>query len=155
MKFLSTLAATAFLAVGLSSAQAADKIKIGTLTCFTDASIGLVVGSQKSADCAFRATDGREDLYTADISRIGLDLGITAGQTIVWVVFAAGSDAADLSGTYLGASAEASVIGGLNANALYGGFKKSYALQPFSGGAQTGINVALTATALTLTSVSQ
>ena len=39
-------------------------------------------------------------------------------------------------------SAEATVIGGLGANVLIGGFRKTINLQPVSIQAQTGLNVA-------------
>lgn len=157
MKFLSTLAASALLALGLTAgAQAGEAgLKVGTLTCFAEKNVGLVFGSSRDVDCAYRGLDGREDLYTGEINRLGIDLGVTGAQTIVWVVFAAGEDPGDLSGTYIGGSAEATFVLGANVNALYGGFKKSFALQPVSVGGQAGLNVALTATSMTLVPVSQ
>ena len=47
-----------------------------------------------------------------------------------------------LKGYYTGATAEATVIAGLGANVLVGGFKKGINLQPLSVQAQTGLNVA-------------
>lgn len=158
MKFLSTLAASALLVMGMAAgAQAGDRagIKVGTLTCFAEKNVGLVLGSSRDVDCAYRGLDGREDLYTGQINRIGLDLGVTAGQTIVWVVFAAGEDPGNIAGTYVGGSAEASFILGANVNALYGGFEKSYALQPISAGGQVGANVALGVTSMKLIPVSE
>jgi hypothetical protein len=48
-----------------------------------------------------------------------------------------------LAGSYVGASAEATVGAGLGANVLVGGFQRSVALQPVSVSGQTGLNFAL------------
>ena len=55
-----------------------------------------------------------------------------------------------MQGTYVGASAEATAVLGLGANALVGGFKRSVGLQPLSIQAQTGLNVAAGVAELTL-----
>lgn len=151
MKFLSTIAALALLAVGMTSVQASDRLlKVGTLSCNVEPSIGFVIGSERTADCTYRGTNGVRGSYTADIGRLGIDVGVTAAQNITWLVFATNSRS-DLSGTYVGASAEASLGLGGNANLLYGGSARSIALQPLSGGPQFGLNFAIGGTMLTLT----
>jgi hypothetical protein len=55
-----------------------------------------------------------------------------------------------LSGTYAGASAEATVGAGLGANVLVGGSNRSVALQPVSVQGQAGLNVAAGVTQLEL-----
>jgi hypothetical protein len=57
---------------------------------------------------------------------------------------------ADLSGTYIGVNAEATVVAGLGANALVGGLNNNITLQPLSVQGQTGLNVAAAVAALTL-----
>jgi hypothetical protein len=47
-----------------------------------------------------------------------------------------------LTGTYVGASAEASIAAGLGANVLVGGSNRSVALQPLSVQGQIGLNIA-------------
>ena len=47
-----------------------------------------------------------------------------------------------LTGTYVGASAEASIAAGLGANVLVGGSNRAVALQPLSVQGQTGLNIA-------------
>ncbi|MGE4247557.1 MAG: DUF992 domain-containing protein, partial [Parvibaculaceae bacterium] len=47
-----------------------------------------------------------------------------------------------LSGTYVGATAEATAAIGAGANILVGGFNKNVTLQPVSLSGQTGLNVA-------------
>ena len=55
-----------------------------------------------------------------------------------------------LAGQYVGGSGEATIGVGVGANWLVGGFHRSFALQPFSVQAQTGINVSLAFAELTL-----
>ena len=55
-----------------------------------------------------------------------------------------------LVGDYGGVSAEASVALGVGANALVGGSNKSIVLQPISVQGQTGLNVALAVTSMTI-----
>jgi len=61
----------------------------------------------------------------------------------VWAVFAPSSlGRGALAGTYVGASAEATVGAGLGANVLVGGSNRTISLQPLSVQAQTGLNIA-------------
>ena len=150
MKKIVTAAVAALALAGMTVAGvAADTklnsagFKVGTLTCHFDTSVGWLIGSVKEADCLYKCINGEEQLYTAELSRLGVDVGVTGAQTVVWAVIAPGKAQPDsLEGTYLGASAEATAVVGVTANALLGGFKKSIALQPVSIGAQTGVNVA-------------
>lgn len=150
MKKIVTAAVAALALAGMTVAGvAADTksnsagFKVGTLTCHFDTSVGWLIGSVKEADCLYKGINGEEQLYTAELSRLGVDVGVTGAQTVVWAVIAPGkAQPESLNGTYLGASAEATAIVGVTANALLGGFKKSIALQPVSIGAQTGLNVA-------------
>lgn len=126
--------------------------KVGTLTCHFDTSVGWLIGSVKEADCLYKGLNGEEQLYTAELGRLGVDIGVTGAQTVVWAVIAPGkAQPESLEGTYVGASAEATAIVGVTANALLGGFKKSIALQPVSIGAQTGLNIAAGVGSLRLT----
>ncbi len=77
------------------------------------------------------------------IGKLGVDIGLTNEAVVAWAVFAPGKiGKGALKGSYTGASAEATVIGGLGANVLVGGFRKGINLQPVSVQAQTGLNVA-------------
>ena len=151
-----SLAAIAALAVvtGASVAGTTGKdswLKVGTLTCLVEPSVGLLIGSHKHANCVYHGINGRKALYTADMTRIGLDVGVTDGQTIVWAVIAPGNhNPHSLAGTYVGASAEVTAVVGGAANVLVGGLKDSIALQPVSVGAQVGLNVALGVSSFTL-----
>jgi Protein of unknown function (DUF992) len=54
---------------------------------------------------------------------IGVDVGFTTGSAIVWGVFAdTNRFAGMLTGTYVGATAQATAVAGVGANALVGGF---------------------------------
>lgn len=155
---IKTLIAAALAAATLVSAagatQAADKVKVGLLTCDVEGGLGYVIGSDKGLDCWFRPSNGgKAEHYAGSIKKLGLDLGFTLGGKLAWAVFALqGHDWHHhaLAGTYVGASAEASVGVGLGANWLIGGSGKSFALQPWSLEGNAGLNYSITWTALSL-----
>jgi hypothetical protein len=139
-------AAVALAAVTVvpASAQAPQRVKVGTLTCDISGGIGLIVASQKEVRCLFTpAAPGPREAYVGVIRKFGLDLGATAGGQMVWSVYAptVGGPAA-LAGSYGGATAEATVGAGLGANVLVGGSNRTVALQPVSVQGQAGLNVA-------------
>ncbi len=77
------------------------------------------------------------------VKKLGIDIGVTNEAYVGWLVFAPGFvDPDALAGTYVGATAQATVLLGLGANVLVGGQRKSIALQPVSVQGQTGLNVA-------------
>jgi len=120
------------------------QVQVGTLTCSLSASVGLVVGSQKNANCIFRGNPGEpEEAYTGTMTTVGLDIGVTTGGVIVWTVFAdTDRYLGMLTGTYAGATAEVSVAAGLGANVLVGGSRRTVALQPVSLQGQVGFDIA-------------
>lgn len=137
----------------IQAANASDHVQVGRLSCIVEPGIGLVVGSRKDATCTFHPKSGTAHVFDAQITKIGLDIGITQRTRIEWLVFTAGNDNFDhtaLAGRYVGASAEASVIVGGGANWLVGGDRDSFMLQPWSGQAQVGLNLAVGLTGLTL-----
>ena len=131
---------------------AADDLKVGVLTCATGPSIGLLITSSEKITCSFVPDAGEPEHYSGRIRKFGLDIGFTAATVIIWGVFAAQSGyvPGSLAGTYVGVSAESSVIVGLGANALLGGSNKSMALQPLSIQGQVGLNLAIGVTQLEL-----
>ena len=147
------IAIAALVALGLTAAPALakDGVKIGVLTCDVAGGVGMIIGSKKSVDCVFEGTVGKRDHYKGSIGKFGLDVGVTGKGVMAWAVFAPGQvNRGALAGTYVGASAEASVAVGLGANVLVGGSNKSIALQPLSVQAQTGLNIAAGIAALRL-----
>lgn len=149
-----TLAAIAFTAAafaGPANGQA-TRVKAGTLSCDISAGIGLIVGSQRQVTCGFTPTRrGQREVYVGDITKLGLDIGATAGGQMIWAVYAPTSQRAyALAGTYAGASAQATVVAGLGANVLVGGSNRTVALQPLSVEGNVGLNVAAGVAGLTL-----
>lgn len=149
-----TLAAVA-LAASLSASPVeaqGSRAQIGLLECDISAGIGFIIGSRREVSCMLTPSDGsRPQAYVGAIKKFGLDLGATAGGQMVWAVHAeTTSRRGSIAGTYVGASAEATVAVGLGANVLVGGSNRTVALQPLSVQAQTGLNVAAGVTELDL-----
>ncbi len=137
-------------------AQQSGGTKVGVLTCRTSATIGLIVGSHQRIACSFAPdAGGPPDNYAGYITRVGLDLGVTTGGVMSWGVVAPvnGWHHGALAGTYGGASGSVSAGVGVGANALVGGSRRSFALQPLSVSGQVGVNLALGVAGLTLRSV--
>ena len=153
MKKFAALAAT-LLTLALASPTLADEtIKVGRLSCDVEPGIGLVIGSRKEMTCRFHPDQGKAETYHGEITKVGLDIGITRRTHIEWLVFAAARDnyrRGALRGTYVGASGEATLGVGLGANLLVGGSDRSFMLQPWSVQAQTGLNLAVGIAGLTL-----
>jgi Protein of unknown function (DUF992) len=127
------------------------RVQVGSLACSISAGVGLVVASQRNVNCNFQPDNGPPEAYTGTLTRIGVDVGFTTGGAMLWGVFAdTNRFAGMLSGTYAGATAEATVAAGLGANVLVGGSNRSVALQPLSVQGQVGLNVAAGVGALEL-----
>lgn len=143
--------AAAALVVAAHPAAAKSGVNVGVLSCTVEGGIGLILGSSKDAACVFEKSGGGRERYLGNISKLGIDIGITNDSYITWAVFAPGEIGnGALEGSYGGASAEATAGIGLGANVLVGGLQKSIALQPVSVQGQTGLNVAVGITDFTL-----
>lgn len=150
---VAVLAVAGMLASNAASAQNAQ-LTAGTLTCRGTGSVGLILGSKQRLSCVFQRANGAPSTnYTAKITRIGLDIGVTGPSVMAWTVLASSDNpaASALAGRYAGVSANAAVGVGVGANALIGGSKNSIVLQPLSVQAQTGVNIAAGVTGLRLT----
>jgi hypothetical protein len=136
-------AASLALAGGIAPAASQGLVQTGVLECRGGRTVGLVVGSVTEFNCLYNGNVGPQQAYRATVRRLGVDLGFTEGATLVWTVLAptAQLGLGDLAGNYVGAQANASVGGGLGANALIGGSNNSIALQPLSVQGQAGLNV--------------
>ncbi len=138
----------------VSMAQNAG-IELGILRCTVEGGVGLILGSARDMVCKFDpANSDVKETYAGRIAKFGLDIGVTGESFVRWVVVAAQDDVVRpgaLAGTYGGASASGSFAAGLGANVLVGGSGKSIALQPVSVQAQTGVNLAVGVSRLTLT----
>jgi hypothetical protein len=143
--FAGPVFAAAALATAFTTPAAAqqDRVQVGSLECSLSSGIGMIVGSQRNINCNFKPDNGPPEAYTGTLTRVGLDVGVTGGGAIIWAVFAGTNRYAGmLTGTYVGASAEASIAAGLGANVLVGGSNRSVALQPLSVQGQIGLNIA-------------
>jgi Protein of unknown function (DUF992) len=131
-------------ALPMAQAEAQARLEVGQLVCRGGGGVGLIIGSRKSFACNFRPVGGGDQRYSATITNIGLDLGITGNTTLVWTVLASSNrlGRGELAGTYSGAGTDASIGVGGGANLLVGGSRRSIALQPLSGQVQTGVNFA-------------
>jgi len=141
---IGTAAVLLFAGIAAGTAEAAS-VKAGTLNCDVSAGIGMIIGSQKQMTCMFTpVANGPREVYTGSIRKFGLDVGATKGGQMVWAVYAPTTkQVGALSGSYGGASAEATVGAGLGANVLVGGSDRTIALQPVSVQGQTGLNLAV------------
>jgi hypothetical protein len=112
----------------------------GTLVCNTSMELGVIVGSREALNCTFTpSVPGPTQSYTGTITKLGLDLGVTARGVIVWLVYAPTTlRTGELAGSYVGATGEATVGVGLGANVLVGGSNRTVALQPVS---EVGLNL--------------
>jgi hypothetical protein len=151
-KFLAaSLSGLAMLLVGATAEARTGGVKLGVLNCNIAPGVGLIIGSSKSVSCTFKNRSGRTERYHGSIGKVGLDLGVTGRGRATWLVFAPGNvGRSSLSGTYVGGQASASVIVGLGANVLVGGFKNNINLQPISVQGQTGLNIAVGIASLNL-----
>ncbi|SFT50336.1 DUF992 domain-containing protein [Sedimentitalea nanhaiensis] len=137
--------AVAVTALGLATAATADdkNTQIGMLECTVEGGVGLLLGSKKDMTCTFERKDGGTEKYTGRVTKIGVDIGVTKESHIKWAVLAPSgkADAGALAGKYDGVTAEATVAGGVGANALFS-VGNNLTLQPFSVQDQKGLNIA-------------
>lgn len=120
-----------------SAAQAQDPgVKVGTLTCKATEITNAIVFTDTNLDCVYQnATGETVEHYTGDVDKVGVDLSIKNDVTLVWAVVAPTETEflpGQLAGTYVGASADASLGLGAGAHALVGGGDKGFTLQPVS-----------------------
>jgi hypothetical protein len=136
-------AATLIASFASAQAQAPARLQVGVLECSGGRNVGYVVGSTTQLHCVFRSEGRRADPYIATVQRVGLDLGFTEQTGFAWAVYAPTNriGRGDLSGSYGGVGANASVGVGFGGNLLVGGSANSYSLQPLSLQGQTGLNV--------------
>jgi hypothetical protein len=141
------------LAAGAAAAQPAGYAPAGSLNCVMGPSVGAILGGVRDISCVFTPTAGTIENYLGRMTTVGLDIGVSPGGAMNWVVLMAGSTPyppTALGGQYVGASADASVVIGGGANILVGGNNRAFALQPLSTQVQTGLNLSAGLTGLDL-----
>jgi hypothetical protein len=134
------------------SALADSNVKVGTLRCDVSGGLGLIITSSKEMNCWFSSAHGYRERYYGTIRKFGLDIGATSRGVLAWAVFApsAGPRRGALVGDYVGADASVTLGAGLGANALVGGFNRSFTLQPLSVEVQQGVALAAGVAGMTL-----
>jgi Protein of unknown function (DUF992) len=86
-----------------------------------------------------------KNIYAGSVTRLGLDIGLSAGGVMTWAVFSRSNKMARgiLAGSFAGASGDIAFGLGVSANVLVGGSRRSIMLQPVSVSGQIGVNLAL------------
>jgi hypothetical protein len=141
------------LLVSAPEAKAQPRIEVGVLRCSMSPSIGAGVGSRRRMECRFVFDGGqRTARYSGTITRLGFDVGVTAGGIMSWKVFtrtrAVGPGV--IAGNYIGVSGDVSMGLGAGAKVLIGGSRRSTMLQPVALVGNVGVNLALGVTGMTL-----
>lgn len=150
---LTACAGVWLLALGTVPAGAdTAQLVAGTLTCKGSGGVGMILGSTQNLSCSFKTANGMSHPYSATITKVGIDIGFKGESVMIWTVLGSTTDLppAALSGDYAGISADASVGVGAGVNALVGGSKNSIVLQPVSVQGQTGLNIAVGVSGLSL-----
>lgn len=131
------------LAFATATFAADDNTQIGILKCDVEGGIGMILGSKKDMTCVFTKSDETIENYIGHVLTIGVDIGVTKESHITWAVLAPSgkNDKGALAGEYAGVKAEATVAGGVGANAMVGA-SNSFTLQPLSVQTQEGLNIA-------------
>ncbi|MGC1357744.1 MAG: DUF992 domain-containing protein [Xanthobacteraceae bacterium] len=145
MRILAAFVALGIFGSATAAVAQAPRAKVGALACNLAPTVGFIVGSRQRLSCTY-TPDGPfpREVYVGSITTVGLDIGVNGGGRMLWAVFAptSGFPHGALAGSYVGASADIAVGLGLGANALVGRSHRSFALQPVSVEANTGINIA-------------
>src|SRR6516162_140423 len=83
------LTVAAALATSIGPAQAQERVQAGRLGCDISGGIGLIIGSQRALNCSFTPSlPGPAEFYVGTLTKFGVDLGVTAGGSMVWLVYA-------------------------------------------------------------------
>ena len=135
------------------SQQPPPGVQVGMLNCNLAPSIGLIIAESQRMSCRFVPNGNYPpQIYEGVMNTVGLELGVTAGGVMGWGVFAPteGTPVGALAGEYVGASGSVSLGVGVGANVLFGGSKRTIALQPLSVEGKAGVNLSLGVSGLTL-----
>src|SRR5260221_1883361 len=131
IRFSRVALATALAAAATAAMAQSGRVEVGAIEC-RGSTTSFIVGSVTDLSCFFRASDNSPpEPYRATIRRAGVDIGFPQQVVVAWVVLAPtrGLQRGDLAGTYVGASASATVGLGIGANGLIGGSNHTIALQ--------------------------
>ena len=128
----------------------------GTLSCRVDPNIGFVIFGHQPMQCMYNPSSANPtqgpQAYDGAINTVGLNIGISAGSVLGWVVLAptTGVPMGALAGEYVGVSGDIGIGLGAGANVLIGGSARTIALQPLSLQGSAAVNVVLGVSSLKL-----
>ena len=127
-----------------TATPAAPERKAGTLDRDVSGGVGLIIGSQKQMTCMFgRPMADNARFISAPFASSALISERQPAARWLGGIAPTTQRFAALSGSYGGASGEATLGVGLGANVLVGGSDQTVALQPISVQGQTGLNLAV------------
>ncbi len=151
------ICALAGLALALAATPAIGqdiaRVRVGTLTCATSPTVGFVVGSQARLNCIYASMRrGPRQAYVGAVDTFGLSIGATSGGRMSWAVYAPpGGRRGMLAGDYSGAAAGATVGAGPGTTTVLArGPDRAVVLQPLAIRGQSGVNLALGISHMTL-----
>ena len=139
-------AASLLASLPATTALAANDVEIGVLTCKVQDVTNLIVYTGQTFGCTFDPINDEDQLYSGQISKIGVDLSIKEDFTIVWGVFAPSENAYStdaLAGTYVGVGADVAIGVGVGGKVLVGGGAESFSLQPISVSGVEGLGASV------------
>src|SRR5258708_14486954 len=85
----------ALTAIVAGAAAAQERAQVGQLTCDISGGVGLIFGSQRTLNCTFSpSVPGPVEFYAGTLTKLGVDIGVTAGGGMVWLVYAPPSPSA-------------------------------------------------------------
>jgi hypothetical protein len=155
--WLPTFVLAAALSASLTAQAQRPWTQVGMLSCKVKPNIGFIIYGHQPMDCQFKPSamapdTGTPQGYEGAINTIGLDIGVSAGSVVGWVVLAPtkGIPAGALAGEYVGASGDIGIGLGAGANVLLGGSGRTFALQPLSLQGSAAVNVVLGVSGLKL-----
>lgn len=137
------IAMAAMLMVAMSAgANAQQASAVGFLKCDVSSGVSFIFGSTRNLRCTYTPTAGPVEFYEGRIQKFGLDVGFVQGGVILWQVLApvVPNKPGALSGNYIGATADLTVVAGLGANVLISSNK--IMLNPLSVSGSQGLNIA-------------
>lgn len=136
--------------IGLApqAAEAQGGARIGKLECVMTDSRNIIVRSTMQFNCEFIPVSGDIQTYTGRMTRTGLDLSLRRHFVLVWAVLAAteteaAGETGSLRGTYVGGTADVSLVAGVGLNVLVGGSGNVFSLQPVSVAGVVGAGASL------------
>lgn len=138
-----TFAAMVVLAFAASTgARAQQASAVGFLKCDVSSGVSFIFGSTRNLRCTFTPSAGPVEFYEGRIQKFGIDVGFVQGGVILWQVLApvVPNRPGALTGNYVGATADVTVVAGIGANALVSGNK--IMLNPLSVTGSQGLNIA-------------